>query len=59
MLDRGEQVDWFSSAEIWIYLGLVVSGVWAFVLHVTSRPRASVHGAGDVRATRTSSPRWC
>jgi MFS transporter, DHA2 family, multidrug resistance protein len=34
MLDRGEQIDWFSSAEIWIYLGLVISGVWAFVLHV-------------------------
>ena len=36
MLDRGEQVDWFSSAETWIYLGLVISGFWAFVLHVTS-----------------------
>jgi DHA2 family multidrug resistance protein len=36
MLDRGEQVDWFSSPETWIYLGLVVSGFWAFVLHVTS-----------------------
>ena len=23
------------------------------------RPRAPVHGTGDVRATRTSSPRWC
>ena len=36
MLDRGEQIDWFNSAETWIYLGLVVSGMWAFVLHVTS-----------------------
>lgn len=36
MLDRGEQVDWFNSAETWIYLGLVISGMWAFVLHVTS-----------------------
>lgn len=36
MLDRGEQVDWFNSAETWVYLGLIVSGFWAFVLHVTS-----------------------
>ena len=36
MLDRGEQVDWFASAETWIYLGLTVSGLWAFVLHITS-----------------------
>ena len=36
MLDRGEQVDWFSSAETWIYLGLLVSGAWAFLLHITS-----------------------
>lgn len=33
ILDRGEQVDWFSSAEIWLELGLAVSGVWAFVIH--------------------------
>jgi DHA2 family multidrug resistance protein len=37
MLDRGEQVDWFASPEIWIYLGLVLSGAWAFVLHVADR----------------------
>ena len=36
MLDRGEQIDWFSSPETWIYLGLVLSGAWAFVLHITS-----------------------
>lgn len=36
MLDRGEQVDWFNAAETWIYLGLIVSGFWAFVLHFTS-----------------------
>jgi DHA2 family multidrug resistance protein len=36
MLDRGEQVDWFSSPEMWLYLGLTLSGAWAFVLHITS-----------------------
>jgi DHA2 family multidrug resistance protein len=33
MLDRGEQLDWFSSAEIWIELGLAISGLWAFLIH--------------------------
>lgn len=42
MLDRGEQVEWFSSAEIWIYLGLTISGLWAFVLHVTGREHAFI-----------------
>jgi DHA2 family multidrug resistance protein len=45
MLDRGEQVDWFTSAETWIYLGLVVSGLWAFVLHVTGREDAFIEPA--------------
>jgi DHA2 family multidrug resistance protein len=33
MLDRGDQLDWFSSAEIWLELGLFISGLWAFVIH--------------------------
>ena len=33
LLDRGQQVDWFQSTEVWIYLGLVISGLWAFVVH--------------------------
>ncbi|MEX6506512.1 DHA2 family efflux MFS transporter permease subunit [Jiella sp. M17.18] len=41
-LDRGEQVDWFSSAECWIELGLTVSGLWAFVLHITGREGAFI-----------------
>ena len=41
-LDRGEQVDWFSSAEIWIELGLAVSGLWIFVLHITGREQAFI-----------------
>jgi DHA2 family multidrug resistance protein len=34
MLDRGEQVDWFQSAEIWIDLGLVIAGFWVFTVHL-------------------------
>jgi DHA2 family multidrug resistance protein len=41
-LDRGEQVDWFASPECWIELGLAVSGLWAFVLHITGREGAFI-----------------
>ena len=41
LLDRGEQVGWFSSAEIWIELGLALSGLWAFALHVTGAPEGA------------------
>jgi DHA2 family multidrug resistance protein len=34
MLDRGEQVDWFSSWEIWIECGLAIAGAWMFVVHM-------------------------
>jgi MFS transporter, DHA2 family, multidrug resistance protein len=34
MLDRGEQVDWFSSWEIWIECGLAIAGAWMFVIHM-------------------------
>ncbi|HET7649623.1 MAG TPA: DHA2 family efflux MFS transporter permease subunit [Gammaproteobacteria bacterium] len=33
MLDRGERQDWFNSAEIIIEFGLVITGIWLFVLH--------------------------
>jgi DHA2 family multidrug resistance protein len=33
LLDRGQQLDWFNSAEIWIYLGLAISGLWVFIIH--------------------------
>ncbi|MFO1144314.1 MAG: DHA2 family efflux MFS transporter permease subunit [Amaricoccus sp.] len=42
LLDRGEQIDWFSSLEAWIYLGLTISGIWAFVLHITGREHAFI-----------------
>lgn len=34
MLDRGGEVDWFSSPEIWFELGIAVSGLWVFVIHI-------------------------
>jgi MFS transporter, DHA2 family, multidrug resistance protein len=33
LLDRGQQIEWFGSTEAWIYAGLIVSGLWAFVVH--------------------------
>ncbi len=39
-LDRGGEVDWFSSSEIWIYAVVAVSGMWIFVVHIlnTTQP---------------------
>jgi len=34
MLDRGEQLDWFSSWEIRIELGLAIGGFWMFFVHM-------------------------
>ena len=34
MLDRGGEVDWFSSPEIWIELGLTLTGFWVFAIHL-------------------------
>jgi len=34
MLDRGEQMDWFESWEIWIECGLAISGLWMFGVHM-------------------------
>lgn len=34
MLDRGGEVDWFSSVEIWIELGLSITGFWVFIVHL-------------------------
>ncbi|MEO7505213.1 MAG: DHA2 family efflux MFS transporter permease subunit [Sphingomicrobium sp.] len=38
MLDRGQQLDWFDSWEIWVELGLCLSAAWMFVTHtITAR----------------------
>jgi DHA2 family multidrug resistance protein len=34
MLDRGAEVDWFQSLEIWIYLALMLTGFWVFGVHI-------------------------
>jgi len=36
MLDRGAEVDWFSSIEIWIELGLSITGFWVFAVHLAT-----------------------
>lgn len=33
MLDRGQQLDWFASWEIWLFLGLCLAASWMFVTH--------------------------
>lgn len=33
MLDRGAENDWFHSIETWIELGLVITGIWVFLVH--------------------------
>jgi DHA2 family multidrug resistance protein len=33
VFDRGSSAGWFESAEIWLYLGLAISGLWGFVVH--------------------------
>ncbi|MFV0359246.1 DHA2 family efflux MFS transporter permease subunit [Tropicimonas sp.] len=42
LLDRGQSQDWFTSAEILVYLWLAVSGFWAFVIHCRGNPHAFV-----------------
>lgn len=34
MLDRGGEVDWFAAVEIWIELGLCITGFWIFIVHL-------------------------
>ena len=38
ILDRGVQLDWYTSTEIWIETGICVSAFWAFVVHSASAP---------------------
>ncbi len=36
MLDRGVELDWFTSTEIWIEAGIAASAMWMFVVHTTT-----------------------
>lgn len=33
MLDRGAENSWFQSTETWVELGLVITGLWVFIVH--------------------------
>jgi DHA2 family multidrug resistance protein len=37
MLDRGGEVDWFSSMETWVYLLACISGFWMFCVHILTK----------------------
>ncbi|WP_415184260.1 DHA2 family efflux MFS transporter permease subunit [Phaeovulum sp.] len=39
MLDRGAEVDWFASAEIWVEATLAATGFWVFVVHIINSPK--------------------
>lgn len=36
MLDRGQQLDWFQSPEIWIEAGIAAAGFWVFAVHIAT-----------------------
>jgi DHA2 family multidrug resistance protein len=36
MLDRGQQLDWFSSWEIWVECFVALAAAWMFVVHLVS-----------------------
>ena len=36
MLDRGQQVDWFSSREIWIYAVTCIGAAWMATVHLVT-----------------------
>ena len=38
LLDRGERMEWFDSAEIWAEAVLSMLGFYAFIVHVLTRP---------------------
>ncbi len=40
LLDRGEQLDWFASTEIWVEAALAACAFWIFAVHI-----ATAHGA--------------
>ena len=37
LLDRGNHVDWFDSAETWLYTGLAISTAWMAGVHFVTR----------------------
>jgi DHA2 family multidrug resistance protein len=45
MLDRGNQADWFQSAEIWIYAALAASAAWIATIHLVTTKNPLFHRA--------------
>ena len=43
MLDRGEQLDWFSSPEIIIEAALAAAALWCFVVHSATAEHPFIH----------------
>ncbi|MCA1662091.1 MAG: multidrug efflux MFS transporter [Novosphingobium sp.] len=39
LLDRGNRIDWFASAEAWVYAGLAVSAGWMAAVHFFTAER--------------------
>ncbi|MEO8666939.1 MAG: DHA2 family efflux MFS transporter permease subunit [Bauldia sp.] len=38
MLDRGEQLDWFSSGEVMLEMGIAMAAGWIFIIHTVTKP---------------------
>lgn len=36
VLDRGQQLDWLDSSEIWIGIACIVIGFWVFIVHMAT-----------------------
>ena len=49
IFDRGSSVDWFASAEIWLYLGLAISGIGDRHRHPDGAARPRHDGLDAVR----------
>ena len=45
LLDRGNQADWFQSAEIWIYAAIAASAAWIAGIHLATSPTPLFHRA--------------
>ncbi len=43
MLDRGEQLDWFSSPEIVIEAALAAAALWCFIVHSATAEHPFIH----------------
>ncbi|WP_095011309.1 DHA2 family efflux MFS transporter permease subunit [Tsuneonella mangrovi] len=40
LLDRGTQIDWFQSAEAWVYAIVIASAIWMAIIHFATTDNA-------------------